>query len=333
MYSKNNNNENIQKMYGESAYGSSAFGVNATQAPGDLDISSTPSGAEIFIDGGDTGFAAPNIISLIPGNHDIKLTYPNYNDYTTAVTIISNQITTISPTLILSPGITKIQASPSFTQPSFPGEIIDLGIIKIYWNGTGIIILEKTIVYDRLVLTGPNGIFDNTWTPCGTIVPEGPFDITNIFTQGYNNINVKIHNVCGGDIGTVTGSIDITGPIILTCPITPKYSGDTVTLQATPKDGIGPYNVTFKKGIYTIDSSRLTDELGNPTTNPTSGALENIQITRVYTLDDADIATSAGTIDFSVIISDSCPTVPQTCEDHCIISIGCVAPVCNFTVT
>lgn len=333
MDNKDNNKENIQKLYGESAYGSSAFGVNATQAPGNLNISSTPSGAEIFIDGGDTGFSTPNIISLIPGDHDVKLTYPNYNDYITSVTIISNQTTTITPTLILSPGITRIEVSPSFTQPSYIGEIIDLGTIKIDWNGTGIIILEKTIVYDRLVLTGPNGIFDYTWSPCGAIVPEGPFNITGIFTQGYNDINVKIHNVCGFDIGTVTGSIDITGPIILTCPIALKYSGDTVTLQATPKDGIGPYNITFKKGIGTISSSRLTDEFLNPTTNPTSGAPENIQITRIYTLNDVDIATSTGTIDFSVVISDSCPTTPQTCEQHCIISIGCVAPVCNFTVT
>lgn len=114
-----------------------------------------------------------------------------------------------------------------------------------------------------------------------------------------------------------------------TCPSGLKYSGDTITLKATPKDGIGPYNVTFRKDGSTIDPSRLAS-----LSNPILGATENVEITRVYTLNDADIAGAlTGTIDFSVFISDSCPTVPQTCSESCTISIGCLAPVCNFVVT
>lgn len=113
------------------------------------------------------------------------------------------------------------------------------------------------------------------------------------------------------------------------CPTTPKFSGDTITLKATPKDGIGPYYVEFKKNNITISSSRLGG-LSNPIIN----VPENIQITRVYTLDDADIAGAlTGTIQFSVYISDLCPTGPLICEEYCIITIGCMAPVCNFTVT
>ena len=122
--------------------------------------------------------------------------------------------------------------------------------------------------------------------------------------------------------------------IAANCPISPKYSGDIITLKATPKDGIGPYYVVFRKNGSTIDPLRVVDELGNPTTNPISSAPENIQITRVYTLDDVDISSAlTGTIDFSVFISDSCPTGAQTCTDTCTINIGCLAPVCNFTVT
>lgn len=304
--------------------------VEATTSPtGNLTITSTPSGARIYIGNIDQGVDTPNTISdLTTGNHNVKLVLINYDDYTTTVTIDQGQTTTITPTLTLSPGMTRVQASPSFVQPSFSGDIIDIGTLKFSWNGTGTVILEKTIVYDRLVLTGPNGTFDHTWTPCGAIVPEGPFDITNIFSQGYNEINVKIYNVCGGNIGTTTGSIDITGPVILSCPIAPKYSGDTITLQATPRDGIGPYYVEFSKDGILADSARL----GGP--NPIYNVVENTTITRTYVLTDEDVRNAlTGTIAFSVFISDSCPTEAKTCTQECVVEIGCIPPVCNFTVT
>lgn len=113
------------------------------------------------------------------------------------------------------------------------------------------------------------------------------------------------------------------------CPTLPKYSGDDVTLQATPKDGIGPYYVEFTKDGITIDPSRL-----GGLSNPITSAPEDTTITRIYTLDDVDISSAtAGTINFSVFISDSCPTSPQSCTETCIITIGCMAPVCNFVVT
>ena len=116
---------------------------------------------------------------------------------------------------------------------------------------------------------------------------------------------------------------------LATCPTVPKYSGDIITLKATPRDGIGPYYVEFGKDGSAIPSPRLGG-LDNPILN----APENIDVTRIYTLNDADIAGAiGGTINFSVYIRDSCPTTPQTCTESCIITIGCVAPVCNFTVT
>ena len=77
---------------------------------GSLNISSTPSGARIYIDNSDQGIDTPNTISnLTAGSHEIKLTLTNYNDYTTSVTIISNSTVTITPTpnLTLSPEMNK----------------------------------------------------------------------------------------------------------------------------------------------------------------------------------------------------------------------------------
>lgn len=113
-----------------------------------------------------------------------------------------------------------------------------------------------------------------------------------------------------------------------TCPTVPKYSGDTITLESTPRDGIGPYYVEFRINGDIIDASRLGED------NPITSAPEDTLITRTYTLDDLDISSAlTGTIEFSVFISDSCPIVPMTCTESCTIDIGCMAPVCNFTVT
>jgi hypothetical protein len=91
----------------------------------------------------------------------------------------------------------------------------------------------------------------------------------------------------------------------------------------------GPYYVVFSKDGVIIDPSRL-----GGLDNPIFLAPENTLITRVYTLDDFDIASALyGTIDFEVYMEDSCPTTPQTCTQICTINIGCIAPVCNFLVT
>lgn len=133
--------------------------------------------------------------------------------------------------------------------------------------------------------------------------------------------------VCGGfPLGSTTlaGSIVQGLQGIETCPISPKYENDIIHLGATPKDGIGPYIVEFIKsinGVYSTVKSYID-------------APENIQITYDYTLIEEDIRNAlSGTINFSVYIEDSCPIIPQTCTETCTINIGCLAPVCNFTVT
>jgi hypothetical protein len=45
---------------------------------------------------------------------------------------------------------------------------------------------------------------------------------------------------------------------------------------------------------------------------------DSSSLTRVYTLDDLDISSaSEGMIDFSVYMTDSCPTGPMSCSQIC----------------
>ena len=149
----------------------------------------------------------------------------------------------------------------------------------------------------------------------------------NIQQVGYGSGSIGSYEF-GGHLSQEEQQTPETPQTPVSCPAI-KYSGDTVTLKATPSDGIGPYVVTFKKENVTIDPSRLGG-LSNPITNVT----ENIQITRVYTLNDLDISSAiTGNLTFSVEVSDSCPVTPMTCSSICVITVGCIAPVCNFTVT
>ncbi|WP_319580116.1 PEGA domain-containing protein [uncultured Methanospirillum sp.] len=67
---------------------------------GSLSVSSNPSGASIWIDGKNTGYQTPKVITNITsGVHSLKLVKEWYFDHTDEFTICANQTTTISPTL------------------------------------------------------------------------------------------------------------------------------------------------------------------------------------------------------------------------------------------
>lgn len=130
------------------------------------------------------------------------------------------------------------------------------------------------------------------------------------------------------------------------CPIATKYSGDTVTLKATPIQGVAPYTVEFR---MSPPQSMIGDETGatdvisplrlGGLSNPTNNVTEGTEITRIYTLDDADLegATSkipgeGPSIIFATEMIDSC-TPSQSCIKYCKVLVGCTLPVCDFTVT
>lgn len=148
------------------------------------------------------------------------------------------------------------------------------------------------------------------------------------------------------------GSTTLGGSIIqglqgtATCTVGIKYSGDDVTLKATPIQGVAPYTIEFR---ISPPQSMIGDETGATDvipsarlggfSNPTYNVTEGTDITRVYTLDNTDIegATSkipgeGPSIIFAVEIIDSCFS-PQSCIKYCKTFVGCTAPVCNFTVT
>ena len=61
-------------------------------ASGSFKVSSTPSGATIWLDGKNTNKTTPEIIEdITPGKHSVKLVLDGYNDYSGSITIVSGK--------------------------------------------------------------------------------------------------------------------------------------------------------------------------------------------------------------------------------------------------
>lgn len=84
--------------------------VDATLVPasrastGDVEVSSTPTGAAVFLDGayqGMTHSGSPlELTGILPGDHTLELTIANYQDYQSTISIVAGQITRIDAVLI-----------------------------------------------------------------------------------------------------------------------------------------------------------------------------------------------------------------------------------------
>ena len=84
---------------------------------GSIEITTNPSGAKIFLDGVDTGYITPRILTNVPvGTHIIKLTLTGYLNYSNVNNVEANQTTELN--LNLTPTIPpvfliRISVSPS----------------------------------------------------------------------------------------------------------------------------------------------------------------------------------------------------------------------------
>lgn len=172
-------------------------------------------------------------------------------------------------------------------------------------------------------------------TGCSTCGPRG-----GIATPSWNYGGMSSLAVPAGTTAATTTA---------TCPAN-KQSGSSVTLQATPAGGIGPYTATFYRQVAGTAASLST---ASPIT-------EGNTATYTYTITDADVSAaaisgtitiavpggggvgaefgplSAGYIRFSNIVTDSCAAGaggPGWCAQYCDVAIVCIPPTCGFVVS
>ena len=81
--------------------------ISVSTVSGSLEISSTPAGAAIYIDGSNTGSITPcTIAGLTPGSHTVKLTKTNYKNKAGSVTVVAGSAAGVNWPLTAAPSTT-----------------------------------------------------------------------------------------------------------------------------------------------------------------------------------------------------------------------------------
>ena len=94
---------------------------------GSITVSSTPSGATVFLDGGERGITPVTISSVSAGDHVVLVVKEGYLDYEQAVTVTANQDTPVNATLG--------QHTISITQPQQNSEwVLGEDTLEIRWS-------------------------------------------------------------------------------------------------------------------------------------------------------------------------------------------------------
>jgi len=88
---------------------------------GFLSVTSTPSGADIAIDGRHIGEKTPHTALLMPGPHTIKLTLAGYQDWTKEVQVKGGETTNVHATLSQATGAISVTSTPSGASISLDG--------------------------------------------------------------------------------------------------------------------------------------------------------------------------------------------------------------------
>jgi DNA-binding beta-propeller fold protein YncE len=145
------------------------------QQTGYVSVSSTPTGAKIYLDNADTGYITPMTIpGITTGSHIVKCTLNGYNDQSQTISVSADQTTNVNLVLeiLQSSGSIFVQSNPKGAR------------IYLDYNDTGFV-TPKTIpnlaIGSHLIRCTLDGYNDNS--------------ITVSVTQGQNsNVNLSLVN-------------------------------------------------------------------------------------------------------------------------------------------
>jgi len=92
-------------------------GCNRGHSLGRVQVNSTPTGAEIWLDSANTGKTTNYLLSsLSPGEHIIELTLAGHRDWTSGLTVVAGQTTTVDAELLPAFGSLEVSSTPSGAQ-------------------------------------------------------------------------------------------------------------------------------------------------------------------------------------------------------------------------
>ncbi len=196
------------------------------QNTGSISVYSSPSGAEIYLDGTYKGTVPLTLNSVSTGSHTVKLTKSGYDDWTETVFVISGVYSTVDAYLEQNTGSIKVSSNPSDA--------------KIYLDGT-----SKG--------TTPRTLYN---VPIGShtvkLTKSGYTDISNTVTVSSSQ-TASVSKTLTVQTGSISVSSNPSGAKIY---LDEKYMGTSPkTLSNVP---IGTHTIKLTKSGYSDISKTVT---------------------------------------------------------------------------
>ena len=185
-------------------------------ADGNISVSSTPTGAAIYLDGASSG-VTPAVIDAISGSHTILLRLTGYQDYPQTVVVNDNQ------TSVVSVSLTAVVAAPTISSIS-PTSGYNSSIATVTITGTGF-----------------------STTPSVVLTQSGQTNIsaTSVSVTGTTSISCQLP-ITGKPAGV--WNVIVTNPNgqSATSVFTIYNAGSTITLSSvTPNNGLVNNTITI----------------------------------------------------------------------------------------
>jgi hypothetical protein len=279
--------------------------ISATlkSATGSISVKSTPSKATIVLDGTTKGTTPANLNGISVGSHTLVLKKSGYNDYSTTVTVSSGNTTSISASLITTPGSISVRSTPSgasivldgvikgTTPANLTGISVGKHVLVLKKSGyndysTTVTISSGKITSVSATLTVSTASLIVNSKPSGaTIILDGtakgttPANITGLSQgthtlilkkSGYDDYSTTV-TVSSGKTTSITATLkSATGTI----SINSTPSGATIVLDetlhgTTPNNlteiSVGAHTLVLKKSGYNDYSTTVTVSSGNTT--------------------------------------------------------------------
>ena len=239
---------------------------------GKISVTSSPSGAEVYLDGVPKGTTPMTITSVTPGTHTIDLTRTGYQDYQATVTVVAGQIATVTATLpsIPTTGGLSISSTPSGATILVDG--VKTGVtpmaVELY-AGSHVVKLQKA------------GYADYTGTFTVVAGKVSPVTIQLVALQQTTTVTPTVQQTTATGGGTLT---------IQSIPTNAEIRLDGVAEGTTPKSipnlKAGPHTIVLSypgyndwTGTVTIVAGgtmpitiNLIPKSGTPSGTPTSSS-------------------------------------------------------------
>ncbi|OPX63265.1 MULTISPECIES: PEGA domain-containing protein [unclassified Methanoregula] len=254
---------------------------------GTLHLSSTPAGAEIYLDNEYRGTAPATISGIDPGSHTLEFRMKGYKSWKSAITVVPGDANYVAAMSVLAASEPETGITPVATEEPvaltlqvsrdqlivgdsvlFSGIATGTGTVSLTLFGPGI--YEKGVVLDR-VRPGAGGIWSFTWNPGSkirpgtyTILAESERKTASVrkeFTaigNGIVSVSPSSYAIAKGETVILSGRCTTNAPSVRVVLFGPERFGSGVELGSFSVKGDQTWSyrfvtdLTMPTGIYTV---------------------------------------------------------------------------------